>query len=467
LSEAKLWSIFINSLQFNVNDYLVEELTDFQRQIIDDATFILKENIIGEIKALGGSVKKNEPKFNEFMKKAEEELGNEKYKEIKKELKEYLKKIPELIIKTCVAIIPVKELPWVDLIFRTVPRIIYDGKVQLLDNAISYYGEVKCLVGRTTIYGKMRGQDPLFAPFMGNLDLGGFKLDDSQKGPKSQIYSYISAIITSFDSPISKNQLAKYHEAYQRHGDPICDYLMKDGELMNSMKEVTTGMETERVKTEIAVSAIATPLSSDNTSLILVTDESKDQGRFSKCFEALLKLSAACFELPSISAQGPRPPQQVPDQASPQQPGVVRTPGGQQLRTWTAEELATEAQKRMTTQPDMPVWSEEDLTKFAEERGSGIPEGMEVWTEDELQELARKRQAGGLNIPEWKPDQEMSECSNCGYSLRKGWSKCPVCDSPVGSVPAEEIKEEKEEEPSESSETDSDTEPENEEEPEP
>lgn len=455
MSEEKLFNIFVNKVNFDVSDYLVEELTEFQKQVVDDATFILKENIVGEIKSFGGSIKKNEDKFNEFMKKAEQELEDEKYKEIKKDLKEYLKKLPELIIKTCVAIIPVKELPWVDLIFRTIPCIVYDNKVQFFDHAIAYYGEIKCVIERTTIFGKMKGEEPLFAPFMGNLDLGSYKLDESQKGPKSQIYAYISAIINSFDSVTTTSQLAKYHEAYQRHGDLICDFLMKDEELINSMKKVTSALESDRIKSDITVYAIALP-TSDNTSIVIVTEEGKGQARFTSCFEALLKLSAACCELPPSSGSTIAPSSQDIGELGDQKAGTIRTPGGQELKTWSAEELAQEAQKRMSTQPDMPVWSEEELTKFAEERGSTLPEGMEIWTEEELQELAQKRQGGGLNIPEWEPEQDLAECSNCGYSLRKGWSKCPICDTPVGSgsseVAAEKPKEEAEEEPSEPSE---------------
>ncbi|MFX1447150.1 MAG: hypothetical protein ACFFCG_03350, partial [Promethearchaeota archaeon] len=76
-------------------------------------------------------------------------------------------------------------------------------------------------------------------------------------------------------------------------------------------------------------------------------------------------------------------------------------------------------------------------------------DGMEVWKEEELQELAEKRRRGGLNIPEWQPDQDMSECSGCGYSLRPGWTKCPVCDTPVGEKPSKEEKEEPRELPEE------------------
>jgi hypothetical protein len=428
LSEAKLFEIFINSLDFDVSDYLVEDLTDLQKEIVNDATFILKDNIVGELKSYGGSVKKNEEKFKEFMDKAEAELERDKYKEIKKKLKEYLKKLSELIIKTCTVIIPVKELPWVDVIFRTIPRITYNDKVQLIDNAIAYYGEIKCFVGRTTVYGKIQGQEPLFAPFTGNIDLGGYKLDGSQKEPKTHIFPYVSAIINSLDSTITKNQLSKYHEEFQRHGDPICDFLMKDSDLNSSMGKIETAIESERGKSDIAVCGIIVPLPSDKKSIVLLSDEGQEQSRFGNCFEALLKLSASCCQIPSQTPQQPISGGQVSGPSE----GGIRTPGGQELKTWTAEELNSEAQKRLATQPDLPTWSEDDLLKLAEERGSGIPEGMDVWKEEDLQELAEKRRRGGLNIPEWKRDQDMTECSSCGYSLRPGWTKCPVCDAIVG-----------------------------------
>ena len=431
MSEAKLFEIFINSLDFDVSNYLVEELTELQSDIVNDATSILKDNIVGDVKSYGGSVKKNEEKFKEFMKKAEAELEKDKYKEIKKKLKEYLKKLSELIIKTCVAIIPVKELPWAEVIFRTIPRISYYDKVQLMDSAIAYYGEVKCFVGRTTVYGKIKGQEPLFAPFTGNVDLGGYKLEESQKEPKSHIFPYVSAIINSLDSTITKNQLSKYHEEFQRHGDPICDFLMKDSDLNDSMGNITTAIESERSKSDVAVCSIIVHLPSEKKSLVLISDEGQGQSRFGNCFEALLKLSAASCQIPSPAPQQPISGGQVSGPPS----GGVRTPGGQELKSWTAEELASEAQKRLATQPNLPTWKEEDLHKLAEERGSGIPEGMEVWKEEDLQDLAEKRRRGGLNIPEWKPDQDMVECASCGYSLRPGWKKCPVCDTPVGESP--------------------------------
>jgi len=303
LSEAKLFEIFKNNLNFEVSEYLVEELTELQKDIINDATFILKDNIVGELKSFGGSVKKNEEKFKEFMKQAEAELEKDKYKEIKKKLKDYLKKLPELIIKTCVAIIPVKEMPWVDVVFRTIPRIIYDDKVQLLDSSIAYYGEIKCFIGRTTLYGKIKDQEPLFAPFTGNLDLKGYKVDAANKEPKSHLFPYIGAIINSLDSVLTKNQLVKYHEEFQRHGDPVCDYLLQDSELNDSMKKVITALDSGRIQSEIAVCSIAVPLPSDKKSIILITDENQEDSRYGNCFEALLRLSASYCQAPSQSQQ--------------------------------------------------------------------------------------------------------------------------------------------------------------------
>jgi hypothetical protein len=280
------------------------------------------------------------------------------------------------------------------------------------------------------VFGKIKNEKPLFAPVMGTLDLGGYKLDESIKEPKSQIYSYVDAIIRSLDSTMTQNHLAKYHEGYQRHGDPICDFLMKDSELMNSMEKITSGIESGRITSDIAVFSIAVPHPADKTTLLIVTDEGKDPNKFSRCFEGLLRFSAESCNVPSGQTQAPA-------QTAPQQSGAVRTAGGQELKSWTAEELAEEAQKRMASQPDMPSWTEEELSKFATERGSGIPEGMEVWTEEELQDLAKKRQ-GGLDIPEWKVDESLKECAKCGYSLRSGWRKCPVCETPVGTKPEPE-----------------------------
>ena len=217
---------------------------------------------------------------------------------------------------------------------------------------------------------------------------------------------------------------------------------MKDADLMKVMAKVTSGMESKRLSTDTAVCGIALPQASDNTSLMIVVDESGANDRNIKCFEALLKFSAGCCEAPSTSKGGAAPG------APAAGPGGARTPGGQ-LSSWTPEQLAAEAQKRGAgVPPGMATWSEEDLAKAAAERGTGLPPGMEVWKEEDLLELAKKRQGGALDIPEWEVDPEMKECANCGYGLRKGWDECPICQTPVGAKAPSKPAESKEKEPS-------------------
>ncbi|TFG06857.1 MAG: hypothetical protein EU539_06540 [Promethearchaeota archaeon] len=435
MPESNLFKKFINSLQFDVSDYLDTEITEDQDKMIDEATFIFEDNIVGDIKKLGGNLKKNKDKFDRYINEAQSKLEDDEYqenaKQLSKRFKEYSKKLKEVISKTCVAIIPVKEMPLIDVTFRTVPRIkINDDSIELIGNGIAYYGEIKCVISRTTIFGKIKGEEPLFAPFMGELDLKGYEISNSDKEkPKSLIHSYISAIIDSLDASSTRNQLGKYHEGYQRHGEPICDFLMKKDQLLGAMKKVHSGLESGRISSDIAVQAIAIPFSKSNNSLVLVTEDNDDAKGFSRCFEGLLRFSASCCEASNIIK---RTPVEETEELT-RQSAALRTPGGQELKQWTEDELAEEARKREPAlPPGMDVWTEEDLQKDAEERSRGIPEGMEVWTEEELTELAKKRQ-GGLDMPEWTPDEGLTECAKCGYALRRGWSECPICGTPVES----------------------------------
>ena len=87
----KLFQVFVNKLEFDPVDFLVsseeQELSNFQKEVVEKATTIMKDNIVGEIKSFGWNIKLNEEKFKELEKKASEELENEEYEDIKKELK--------------------------------------------------------------------------------------------------------------------------------------------------------------------------------------------------------------------------------------------------------------------------------------------------------------------------------------------------------------------------------------------
>jgi hypothetical protein len=440
----------INKSDFAILDYIFlsprEDLSKFQKKVLTNATTILEENIVGDVKYFGGILNKNEDSFEESLIKLKKEIEKGEYEDLTKELnnlfKEYKKNLEEYIEKVCYAIIPVKEMPWTDVLFRTAPRMrIHEDSVELHDSRIAYYGEIKSLISKTTIFGTLKGEEPLFAPVMGKLDLD-FEFKESEEGAKkSYNFAYISAIIDSLDKSSTKSHLARYHEGYQRHGEPICDFLMEDDDLTGVMKNLTSGVESGIIDSEMAVSAIALPQPSDNTTLVVVLNDGNEEKDFEICFEAALRFSAACYNAPTLEIP--------PSQGQPtQQSGGVTTPGGQELKQWTAEELAEETQKRNASSlPEgVGVWTEEELREMREQRGSGLPEGMEVWTEEELEKLAKKRQ-GGLDIPEWEPDEGMKECSNCGYSLREGWSECPVCGTLVGDKTAYREEQEQENEP--------------------
>ena len=58
----KLFQVFVNKLEFDPAEYLVsneeQELSNFQKEIIEQATSIIKDNIVGKIKSYGGKTKK-------------------------------------------------------------------------------------------------------------------------------------------------------------------------------------------------------------------------------------------------------------------------------------------------------------------------------------------------------------------------------------------------------------------------
>ena len=130
----------------------------------------------------------------------------------------------------------------------------------------------------------------------------------------------------------------------------------------SNFERITSGIESNRLSSDIAVFSIAVPQNTDKTTLLVVVDEGKDPNQSSRCFEALLRFSAEGCNVPSTGTPTQQPP--VPGQPQPPQSGTVRTPGGQELKVWSAEDLASEAQKRMQAQPDIPEWSEEELNNI-------------------------------------------------------------------------------------------------------
>lgn len=434
----------INRSKFQILDYIFPfsegELSKFQQSVLEKATSILEANRVGDIQYFGGDLEKDRESFHMVEEGLRKELEKEEYddnrKELEKLLEKYIKTLKKVIQRTCYAIVPVRDMPWEQVLFRTVPKIKIEGKeIELIENIISYYGEIDKVLTKEIIYGKMRNEESLFAPVMGDIELD-FEMEEGQeKSKKSFNYAYINAVIDSLEKSSLKSHLARYHEEYERRGEPVCDFLMNNSGLMSSMKKLVSGIDSGRLDTEMAICGIILPQKINKSTLILVTSEGNGSDKFENCFEAVFRLSAACFDAPSTqptSGQG-EGLNQIPQQQSPQQGGTVQTPGGQDLNVWSPEELAEQRQSRKGNIPeDMEVWSPEELAEQAKSRESNLPEGMEMWDEEELKELAKKRQ-GGIDMPEWEPDEEMKECTNCGYSLREGWTECPICGTAVGS----------------------------------
>ena len=429
MSEEKLFEIFKNNINFQVDGFLVNELTSLQEKIIDDATFIFKDNIIGELKVFGGNIKKNEDKYKELKDNIESEIEKEKYKVIRKDLKEYLKLLPELILKTCVAEIPVKELPWEDVIFRTIPRILRKDTVKIFPNKIAYYGYIKCKINKSILFGRINGQDPFFAPLQRELDLKGAEPNNAGEVSLPRDFQYVDAIMKAIDDPLIKLQLSAYEEKNSKKGDAICDYLNQNGELLEIMSKLKTDIDVGATNSGVVINAIAIPSDNNNTTLVIVLNDENIDGKYLNCFEAFLKFSATLCQMVSQQSTTSMTGQTMYDSSI---TASISTRSTDQLnvKVWTAEELAKEAQKRLHGQPNIPIWTEEELAKIAQERQASLPEGLEMWTEEELLKLAEERKSAELNLPKWE-EQDLPECKNCGYALRPGWARCPICNTPV------------------------------------
>lgn len=456
----KLFEKITQGLDVDLTKYLVpNELSPDQDKIFTKAKETLEKNLNGEVKKYGGKI--NDEEFKKIEDELKKRLNDDTYKDERKNLEKIITKWIELkksqITNFMFAIFPLKDMPFPLCSFMTIPRITWTkdklDKMTLNTNGIAFAGEILALVTRTTLYGRPMKNSPLFAPHIGPLDLAGYKPDPNQKGAKSEDPKFVWEIIEALDRKTTQNHVTRYDDQYERHGEPICDFLMKDDDLMKTLSNLTSAMDSKRQISNAAIPAIVLTLI--NTSLVIATDESTSKDKYDICFEALIKLSAACYETPGVkkgaaneaqavamtqAAQSQTPagmgvgamvPQggSVPSGAG--MPGMPPPmPSQPQLPVWTEEELAEEAKKSGLPPPDLPVWTEEELAEEAKKSG-GI--NLPVWTEEELEQENAKRH-GSFNIPEWTEDESMFDCPKCGYTCRKGWDECPVCNSSLAGV---------------------------------
>lgn len=424
----KMFEKLIYNLEIDLAKFihpLDSEPTSEQKKIIQDATGILENNINGDIKKSAIKIDQDEFKIieNEVSKRLENVIFKPFLKDLDKIVKKWLGLKLQELNNTIILVIPVKEMPFTagKVTFLTVPRIVWEKdkleKMTLNNHCIAYIGEIEAIVTRTVLYGKMAKEEPLFAPHIGQLDLAGYK-PDLKISPKSEDVRFLYEILQSLERKSTQSQVVRYHVQYERHGEPICDFFMDNEELIKSMKKLTSAIESKRQMSNASIAGVVLPLI--NSSMVLCMDENHSIKKYEVCFEAILKLSATSYKTPNIKKESmvPAPGLGISTPSIPMQTQP-------QIPVWTEEDLAEDAKKRSASSSiNLPTWSAEELEEEAKKRSGGV--NLPMWTEEDLEKDNKQRHSGS-SIPEWKEDENLLTCSKCGYSCKPDWNECPVC----------------------------------------
>lgn len=442
----KMFEKLLSALEIDFGKFHKEELNSNQEKIKKQVEEILGENIEEELKAMGGKLDVDE--FNLLEEKFQKQLENPIFKPYEADLKKLIEKW--LLNKKnefehhLFLVYKVKDFPFPTVTFLTIPDIVWEkgraDRMKLNTDKIAFCGEIEAISTRTVLYAKIAKSDPLFAPHIGALDLAGYKPDASDQTPKSQNIRFIKEILASMERKSTQNQVDRYDSQYERHGEPICDFFMQNDDLKKTMKKLTSAIDSKRQNSSAAVCGIILPLIT--TTMAITTDESSGMNtkKLETCFEGLLKFAATTYQSPNVKKAGDI---QTPSTGlTPQAPAPS---SGPQLQTWTVEGLQAEAAKRAAqTQPNLPVWSEEDLIKETAGRtGVNLP----TWTEEELDQERNRKMGTGMNVPDWKPDDGLVNCPKCEYTCKPEWGTCPMCDTPLNAEsPSEDTAEETPEE---------------------
>src|SRR4030042_2055512 len=185
-------TLVMKGVKFDGLKHLVpNELTPDQSKIIDGVKKILEGNLVGDVKVFGGKI--NEGEVTQLQEKIKKELEGPDFKDIGKKMEKvvenWLDVCKKAIAKTCVAFFPVKDMPFANVTFLSAPMVMEDKKgkmeFEIVEESIVFCAEIACVVNRCVLYAKVSKDKPLFAPLIGEIDLGGFTLDPNQKGPLS------------------------------------------------------------------------------------------------------------------------------------------------------------------------------------------------------------------------------------------------------------------------------------------
>ena len=452
-----------NALKFDLQNHLIEgELSENQEKYATWAIDMVKKNIPAEEspKKWGGKV--NEDALAEIEEQIQKFLENPVFKEFKdnleKPLAKYVEKLKEVIEETVMVTIPLQDMPFPEVTFRVIPYVTWkDDKISKLKvetGRIVFTADIAGIISRTILFGKMKDADPLFAPLIGELDMADYKPDADAKGPLSKNVEFVDQVITALDRPSTRNHVVRYHREYERIGQPICDFLMRDEQLLEILSGLDSALDTKRQTSNAAIIVFA--YKQDNSTFILVQNEGgRSATNMEDTFHAILNFSSALFEVPStkkaVNVSGVQTEGSSEEAAATSEGGGAASspsgggsaPAAPKLAMWTEEELAEESKTRGLPSQDLAVWTEDELEAQAEERGVDL--NLPVWTEEDLQQES-KRRMGEIDIPEWTAEDGLPECVECGYTLQPGWSTCPVCGGASSRGAAEDLDGEEEEE---------------------
>ena len=444
----KMFEKLLSALQLDNSKFFSPELSPDHEKIKKHVEEILGDNIVEEIKAVGGKIDIDE--FNKMESEIQKQLQNPIFKpyeaDLNKLVEKWLLHKKNEFAHHLFLVFKVKDFPFPSVSFLTVPQITWEqgkaDRMKLNSDRIAFCGEIEALATRTVLYAKIPKEDPLFAPHIGNLDLAGYKPDAADETPKSQNLLFVKEILASMERKNTQTQVSRYDSQYERHGEPICDYFMQNDNLKKTMNKLTSAIDSKRQNSNAAVCGIVLPLI--DSTMVITTDESSGMStkKLETCFEGLLKFAASTYQSPNVKKGNDI-------SSAPSSPGVIpqapAASSGPQLQTWTVEGLQAEAAKRAASStPNLPVWSEEDLIKETAGRtGVNLP----TWSEEELEEEKNRKMGTGLNVPEWKTDETLITCPKCSYACKPEWGEtCAMCDTPLsGEAPSEESEEEAEE----------------------
>ncbi len=392
---------------------------------------LMVSNIVGELKVWGGNFdeeqwKSAKAKLPEAIKKLQQE-GKEK--EIKAYFDAYAKVMKKFLDVHCMAKAEVSKMPFKSVYMQKIPKIDQTDKgMEINDKPVGFICELPYQVERSCAYGEMKEKKPLFAPIIGSLDMT-WNPPAEKQAPDAKEYiddvALQAAIFEAMDKQTTLNSVWRY-ENYGRKGEPICDKLMDNQDLMVAMERVASEVDMKDFKGNASVTTLFYAV--DGRTIVAIVDY---EGVQKNAFEALFKLCAYLEDVPRVgggAAGGPVPAGGAP--------GMVMAGGAPTgLPTWTEAELAAQPQFAAGAGPNLPTWTEEELEGRADKYTGSGGVNLPVWTEEELAELSKSGGAQGLNLPEWQEDG-IGACPKCGYATQPDWDECPICSAKLEKKPA-------------------------------